>query len=185
MTDNRRDDSHLDAAIDRAVRDLMSVEPRAGLRERVLAELTGEPARAAWWPRLALGSAAVAAAAVVLLMIVNRPPEQPVDRTIAGATPPAATPGNTGETAKLPGATPPVHVDVPRAQAATTKTSRRGSACSGRVHRRERTDCHRTDDGRRASRAHRSDPHRHSSRRLRSWTSASSQSRSHALKSRR
>ena len=118
MTDNRRDDSHLDAAIDRAVRDLMSVEPRAGLRERVLAELTGEPARAAWWPRLALGSAAVAVAAVVLLMIVNRPPEQPVDRTIAGATPRAATPGNTGETAKPPGATPPVHVDAPRAQAA-------------------------------------------------------------------
>jgi hypothetical protein len=121
MTDNRRDDSRLDAAIDRAVRDLMSVEPRAGLRERVLAELTGEPARAVWWPRLALGSAAVAVAVVVLLMIVNRPPARPVDRTIAGATPRAATPANTGETAKLPGATPPVHVDVPRAQAATQR----------------------------------------------------------------
>ena len=121
MTDNRRDDSHLDAAIDRAVRDLMSVEPRAGLRERVLAELTGEPARAAWWPRLALGSAAVAVVVLVLLMIVNRPPEQPVDRTIAGATPPAAAPGNTSETAKPPGAAPPVHVDGPRAQAATKR----------------------------------------------------------------
>jgi hypothetical protein len=120
MTDNRRDNSHLDAAIDRAVRDLMSVEPRTGLRERVLAELTGEPARAAWWPRLALGSAAVAVAVVVLLMIVNRPPEpeQPVDRTIAGATPRAATPGDTRETARPPGVTPPVHVDAPRAQAA-------------------------------------------------------------------
>ncbi len=120
MTDNRRDDSHLDAAIDRAVRDLMGVEPRAGLRERVLAELTGEPARAAWWPRLALGSAAVAVVVVVLLMI-NRPPEQPVDRTIAGATPPAVAPGNTSETAKPPGAAPPVHVDGPRAQAATQR----------------------------------------------------------------
>jgi hypothetical protein len=95
MTDNRRDDSHLDAAIDRAVRDLMSVEPRAGLRERVLAELTGEPARAAWWPRLALGSAAVAVAAVLLLMIVNRPAERPqVDRPIAGVVTPAAEPGH-------------------------------------------------------------------------------------------
>jgi hypothetical protein len=116
MTDNRHDDSRLDAAIDRAVRDLMSVEPRAGLRERVLAELTGEPARAAWWPRLALGSAAVAVAVVVLLMIVNRPPAQPVDHTIAGAAPPAAAPPNTGESSKLPGGTPPVRVDGPRAR---------------------------------------------------------------------
>jgi hypothetical protein len=123
MTDNRRDDSQLDAAIDRAVRDLMSVEPRAGLRERVLAELTGEPARAAWWPRLALGSAAVAVAAVVLLTVFNRPPElqPPVDRTVAGATPQAAPPGKDEETIKLPGATPPAHVDVPQAQAATPR----------------------------------------------------------------
>jgi hypothetical protein len=119
MMDNRRDDSHLDAAIDRAVRDLMSVEPRAGLRERVLAELTGGPARAAWWPRLALGSAAIAVAVVVVLVIGSRPPQRPVDRTIAGATPPDTASQNTGETAKPPEATPPVHVDGPRAQAAT------------------------------------------------------------------
>jgi len=118
MTDNRRDDSRLDAAIDRAVRDLMSVEPRAGLRERVLAELTGEPARAAWWPRLALGSAAVAVAVVVLLTIVNRPPERPVDRTIADAAPPAAAAPNTGEFSKPPGGTPPVRVDGPRTRTA-------------------------------------------------------------------
>ena len=106
--------SHLDAAIDRAVREMMSVEPRADLRERVLAELVGEPARAALWPRLAFGSAAVAVAAVVLLMIVNRPPDQPVDRTIAGrdaARP--RRPETQARPAKLPGAKHrPVHVDV-------------------------------------------------------------------------
>ena len=114
MTDSRRDDSHLDAAIDRAVRDLMSAEPRAGLRERVLAELTGEPARAAWWPRLAVGSAAVAVAVAVLLMIVNRPPVPPVDRTIAVATPAASAPGGAATPSELPKRTPPVHVDGAR-----------------------------------------------------------------------
>jgi hypothetical protein len=114
MTDNRRGDSRLDAAIDRAVRDLMSVEPRAGLRERVLAELTGEPARAAWWPRLALGSAAVAVAVVVLLMIANRPAERPhVDRPIAGAVTPEAEPGNTGSPPEPDKPTLPMRAGAP------------------------------------------------------------------------
>jgi hypothetical protein len=154
MTDNRRDDSHLDAAIDRAVRDLMSVEPRAGLRERVLAELTGEPVRAAWWPRLALGSAAIAVVVAVVLMIGSRPPQRPVDRTIAGATPPTTATQNTAETAKPPEATPPVHVDGPRAQAAT-----RSPVVEDRLVQAA-SDRYRTDGSRRAARAHRSDPHR-------------------------
>jgi hypothetical protein len=116
MTDNHRDDSHLDAAIDRAVRDMMRAEPRADLRQRVLAELAGEPARAAWWSRLAFGSAAVAVAVVILLMVVNRRAERPVDETIVGAVPPASVPGNTGPSAELSGAAPPGRVDGPRAR---------------------------------------------------------------------
>jgi hypothetical protein len=116
VTHNRRDDPHLDAAIDRAVRDMMSAEPRAGLRERVLAELAGDPVHAAWWPRLAFGSAAIAVAIVILLVIVNRPAERPIDQTIAGAAPPpVAAPGNTGEPGQLSGGTPPVRVTGPRA----------------------------------------------------------------------
>jgi hypothetical protein len=51
----------------------------------VLAELAARPARAAWWPRLALGSAAVAGAVVILTMIVNHRADPPVDQTIASA----------------------------------------------------------------------------------------------------
>ena len=46
MTDRSLGDSELDAAIDRAVRDLMGAEPRADLRERVLSELAARPS----WP---------------------------------------------------------------------------------------------------------------------------------------
>jgi hypothetical protein len=90
--------SHLDAAIDRAVREMMRVEPRADLRERVMAELVEEPARATWWPRLAFGSAALAAAVLIVLMLVNRPVDRPVDRTIAQTQPPPSAPARTGET---------------------------------------------------------------------------------------
>jgi hypothetical protein len=91
MANSYRDDSHLDAAIDRAVRDMMSAEPRTDLRERVLAELTGAPARVVWWPRLALGSAALAVAAVAMLVLVDHPADRPVER-VAVATPAAESP---------------------------------------------------------------------------------------------
>jgi hypothetical protein len=102
MTDKHLGDSHLragshlDAAIDRAVREMMSVEPRADLRQRVMAELVEKPSRAALWPRFAFGSAALAAAAIVVLMLVNRPADPPVDQTSA-STQPATAPGSTGE----------------------------------------------------------------------------------------
>jgi hypothetical protein len=96
MTHKHLADSHLDAEIDRAVREMMNVEPRADLRARVVAEILDQPARAIWWPRLALGSAALAAAALILLVFVNRPPDQPVDQTNA-RTQPATAPGSPGE----------------------------------------------------------------------------------------
>jgi hypothetical protein len=91
MTDNQLADSHLDAAIDRAVRELMTVEPRADLQRRVMAEITHAPARAALWPRLAFGSAALALAVVVLFMFARRPAERDVEQIIVQA--PAAAPG--------------------------------------------------------------------------------------------
>lgn len=97
MTHKHLAGSHLDAAIDRAVREMMSVEPRADLRQRVMAELVEEPARATWWPRLAFGSAALAAAVIIVLMLVNRPADRPVDRTIAQTQPPASAPDTTGK----------------------------------------------------------------------------------------
>lgn len=80
MANSYRDDSHLDAAIDRAVREMMSAEPRADLRERVLSELQDTPARTPHWPRLAFGSAGLAVAVVATVVLVDRLPDRPVER---------------------------------------------------------------------------------------------------------
>ena len=64
----------LDVAIDQAVRRMMAVEPRAGMRGRVLARI-GEPQPWAF-PRLAY---AVAAAAMIVLAVVMWKPAQPVE----------------------------------------------------------------------------------------------------------
>jgi hypothetical protein len=118
MTDSYSDDSHLDAAIDRAVRELMSAEPRTDLRERVLAELRGTPARAALWPRFAFGSAALAVATVAMLVLVDRPADRPVER-VAVARPPAESPRREPAapplTVPAPADRTPVRGDVPKA----------------------------------------------------------------------
>ena len=67
----------MDTAIDRAVRDLMDVDPDAAFRARVTARLH-RPVRRAWAPRLAAG--AVAMLAIVVALIWLRPP-QPATRT--------------------------------------------------------------------------------------------------------
>jgi len=64
----------LDVAIDRAVRRMMAVEPRAGMRGRVLARL-GEPKPSAV-PRFAY---AIAAAVVIVLAVVMWKPARPVE----------------------------------------------------------------------------------------------------------
>ena len=92
MANSYRDDSHLDAAIDRAVRELMSAEPRADLRERVLSELQDAPARTTLWPRLAFGSAALAATVVAMLVLVDRPADRPVERVAVSTSPAAESP---------------------------------------------------------------------------------------------
>jgi hypothetical protein len=89
-----RADSHLDAAIDRAVREMMSVEPRADLRQRVLAELVEEPTRATLWPRLAFGSAALALLIVFMFVFARRPVDRGGEPTIVQSQPPASVPGN-------------------------------------------------------------------------------------------
>ena len=83
MTDRPLGDSELDAAIDRAVRDLMGAEPRSDLRERVLSELAGTSARATLWPRFAFGLVAATAAIVIAVQFADRPAERPAEQTIA------------------------------------------------------------------------------------------------------
>lgn len=103
MTDHslRRFDGHAaDAAIDRAVREIMSTDAAPGFRLRVLARLEDRP-RAVWaWGRL--GLVASAAAIVVFLAmwtLTERRPEAPAAPTqpvVAGRTeipaPPPSTP---------------------------------------------------------------------------------------------
>ena len=71
-----RSDRDLDDAIDRAVRDIMSVEPRAGLRGRVLDRLERRPGPGFALPRLA-GAAAAIAVAVIAFVLLRPAPEGP------------------------------------------------------------------------------------------------------------
>jgi hypothetical protein len=66
-------ESRLDRAIDRAVRDMMYVDPRPGFRRRVLAQLGPEPTRSATMSRLVF---AVAALAVVILAVMVFVPDR-------------------------------------------------------------------------------------------------------------
>jgi hypothetical protein len=111
MTDRSLGDSELDAAIDRAVRDLMGAEPRADLRERVLSELAGgsselagTSARATLWPRFAFGLVAATAVLVIAVQFADRPAERPAEQTIAGRAAPEARPRTDG--APLPPSVP-------------------------------------------------------------------------------
>jgi hypothetical protein len=84
---DRRDSA--DAAIDRAVREIMSAEPRPGFKLRVLARLRAEPDATSpgWaWPRVAV--AAIGAAAIVFVIIMSRPADRrPESPPIAQTTP--------------------------------------------------------------------------------------------------
>jgi hypothetical protein len=93
MPDKRFSDRQLDAAIDRVVRDMMSVEPRSDLRARVLAELDGPSARITFWPRLAFATLALTLA-IAALMIVRQDAPEHVDapRVATSAPSPATTP---------------------------------------------------------------------------------------------
>ena len=86
-------DKHLDDAIDRAVREMMSAEPASDLRQRVLDTITRPRRRAIAWSALAYGSAALAAIVLLVVSLVTRRPDVPETR-VAGtqAVSPAAAP---------------------------------------------------------------------------------------------
>lgn len=84
------DSDAADAAIDRAVRELMNGEPAPGFRQRVFARLE-DKSRAPWmrstfaWPRL--GFTAVAAAIVLALALWMRPLNRPAEPKLADVRP--------------------------------------------------------------------------------------------------
>ena len=87
MTDKQLSDRRLDEAIDRAVREMMNVEPRADLRARVLAELDRPPARISLRPRLAFAAVTLAVAVAVLTTILQRPSDHRDAPQVAGSLP--------------------------------------------------------------------------------------------------
>ena len=86
-------DKHLDDAIDRAVREMMSAEPAGDLRQRVLDTITRPRQRAFAWSALAYSSAALAAIVLLVVSLVTRRPDVPETR-VAGtqSVSPAAAP---------------------------------------------------------------------------------------------
>jgi len=102
-------DKHLDDAIDRAVREMMSAEPASDLRQRVLDTITRPRRRAIAWSALAYGSAALAAIVLLVVSLVTRRPDVPETR-VAGTTTvsPAAAPTRPPPVAPQPAEQPAV-----------------------------------------------------------------------------
>ena len=143
------DSDAADAAIDRAVRELMNGEPAPGFRQRVFARLEDTP-RALWigstltWPRL--GVASIAAAIVLALALWMRPIDRTAEPTLANArpqvteqplAPPAQEPAASASTAapRIADRQPSPDVAKPRTgttakRALATATDRRVSAAN-------------------------------------------------------
>jgi hypothetical protein len=119
MKDRQHGGSRLDAAIDRAVREMMSVEPRGDFRERVLSKIAGTPARTLLWPRFAIGAAAAAVAIALMFQVGQRPSDRPVEQTPVATAPPTPPPRTTERPTPVPrrlspqiGTPGPVHTGV-------------------------------------------------------------------------
>lgn len=110
----------IDDAIDRAVRDIMSVEPQAGLRGRVLERIERPGARLFALPRLA-GAGALAAIALISFLLVRPvpPPEQPelATNTVPAPVPDAGPPPETSRSARDTAAPPAAGPAAPPRQA--------------------------------------------------------------------
>ena len=84
-----------DAAIDRAIREIMTGEPAPGFRQRVFARLEREShTQSIWairtiWTGPRLGFAAIAAVAVLVFALWTRPAERTNELPVAQVTPPA------------------------------------------------------------------------------------------------
>jgi hypothetical protein len=95
MTDKLRSEREVDAAIDRAVREIMSVEPRPGFRRRVLERLTGAPPARRTWARVTVGMTAAAAATLIAALWFSTPERStaPTTPTLARQQPAEVAPG--------------------------------------------------------------------------------------------
>lgn len=109
-------DGAIDRAIDRAVRDIMSVEPPAGLRRRVLSRLDAPPRRATLLP---WGMGVVGAlAAVVLAVLLLKPSPAPVAPPVVEQAAQAPAPSAPASAATPTPQSTPEQASVARAQTA-------------------------------------------------------------------
>ena len=87
----QKDDRYLDDAIDRTVRDMLDVDPPAGLERRVLAQIEGPATRRGWtFQRLAVLTALGAAAVVLAIATLFRPVSRDVPVVATTASEPAS-----------------------------------------------------------------------------------------------
>lgn len=115
---HRQTHSASDRAIDRAVRDIMSVEPPAGLRRRVLSRLDAPPRRATLLPWFT--GAVAALAAVVLAVLLLEPSPAPVAPPVVEQAAKAPAPS-----APAPAAIPTPQSKPEQAPVAGAQTARR------------------------------------------------------------
>lgn len=116
MADRPLVETQLDEAIDRAVREMMNVEPTGDLRQRVLDEIAGAPQWVMPWRALAAASAALAAIVLLIVNLITRqpaPPESPLASTravppIQQTTPPPPKPSTPAASQALPRDTLPI-----------------------------------------------------------------------------
>lgn len=115
-----RSEREIDDAIDRAVRDIMSAEPRAGLRGRVLGRLDERGPSTSWLtlPRLAAAMALLAMAIAIAALLRTAESQAPASAPAVAQKEPAAAP-------EVRPATPDAAVPVGR-QSAPTRRGRPG-----------------------------------------------------------
>jgi hypothetical protein len=123
--------SRIDRAIDRAVRDIMQVDPGPGFRRRVLERLDPEPVRSSMFFRIALATGTVALLVLaVMIVLPNRRSSLP-DGISSTTTPPVPAGPHTAAPAQQPVhdtdlATP--QQPAPRDRRATPRLSGRPTA---------------------------------------------------------
>jgi hypothetical protein len=104
MSDYNIGNNRIDDAIDAAVRDIMQLDPRPGLRRRVLSEL-GSPVRSSSW-KLRLLVPAGSLICLLAAFVVLSPKQGQEPGPVAAVTAPAPPPATAVE-ATMPGIPPP------------------------------------------------------------------------------
>jgi hypothetical protein len=130
MTDKQLSDRRLDEAIDRAVRDMMSIEPRSDLRARVIAELDGSSTRMVLWPRLAFATLALVLAVATLMTMRQKPSDHSNVPQVATSAP---EPARHDEAAVRPPMPPTTDTTARKPRPGTAAQSRESK--SGRAER--------------------------------------------------